>query len=69
MEKDAEIQEPGEIPKDESEDGSPETNQDVDDPDNEENDQSMFNFVEEPPEDEDEDRNDTGGEERNVQED
>lgn len=70
MEQDAEMQDPGEIPKGEFEDGSPETNQDVDDPDNEEgDDQSMFNFNEEPLEDEDEDGNDVGGEERIVQED
>ncbi|XP_050878706.1 uncharacterized protein LOC127082504 [Lathyrus oleraceus] len=70
MEKDAEIQDPREIPEDEFEDGSPETNQDVDDPNNEEeDDQSMFNFDEEPPKDEDGDQNDAGDEERNVQED
>lgn len=40
------------------------------DPDNEEgDDKSMFNFDEEPLEDDDEDRNDVGDEERIVQED
>ncbi|XP_050909877.1 uncharacterized protein LOC127123720 [Lathyrus oleraceus] len=49
LEKDAGMQDPREIPEDGSEDGSPETNQDLDDPDNEEEeDQSMFNFDEEP---------------------
>ncbi|XP_050909800.1 uncharacterized protein LOC127123641 [Lathyrus oleraceus] len=68
VEKDAEMQDAREIPEDESEDGSPETNQDMGDPDNEEeDDQSIFNFDIEPPEDEDEDRNDVGDEERNVQ--
>lgn len=70
MEKDAEMRDPREILEDESEDGSPKTNQDVDDPDNEEgDDQSMFNFDEEPLKDGDEDRNDAGDEERIVQED
>lgn len=70
MEEDAEIRDPGEIPKNESEDSSPETNQDMGDPDNEEgDDQFMFNFDEETLEDEDEDRNDAGDEERIVKKD
>lgn len=48
------MQDPEEVPEDEYEDGSPETDQDVDDPDNEEEDNcSMFNFNEEPHENED----------------
>lgn len=70
MERDVEIQDLGEILEDESEDGSPDTNQDMDDLDSEEEvDHSMFNFDEEPLEDKDEDQTDVGDEERNIPED
>ncbi|XP_050875583.1 uncharacterized protein LOC127079215 [Lathyrus oleraceus] len=70
VEKDAKMQDAGEISEDESEDGSPETSQGMGDHDDEEEeDPYLFNFDIEPPEDEDEGRNDDGDEERNVRED
>lgn len=70
VEKDTKMQDAREILEDESEDVSPETSQGMGDPDDEEEgDQSMFNFDVEPLEDEDEEREDDANEERNVQED
>ena len=62
------MQDAREIPEDESEDGSPETRQGTYGPDDEEEgDQSMFNFDIEPPKDEEQDND--ANEERNEQED
>lgn len=64
------MQDAREIPEDESEDGSPETSQGMGGPDDEEEgDQSMFNFEIEPLKDEDEEQDDDANEERNEQED